>query len=192
MTITGSRRLALDIADRLIDVAAVTKRVNRQDRGSLSGLAGTALLHARLSTVDGQFAAAAVEHWNHAAAYARQSRGIGSGTFSGPGSVAASLILGTPYLPDPQQLQSHCAAAARWLCGHALSIAEQLHGRVAAGLPLTSWVAYDAVCGLAGIGRVLMTAVDQGHQHARVGLDISLRALTAMTNNSFGSRPAGG
>lgn len=189
MTATDSGRLALAIADRLIDADATTSNIDPTARGSLSGLAGTALLHARLSTVDERFATAAFDHWNRAAAYTRLSGPTGSGTFSGPGSVAASLILGSPYLPDPQPLHDQCAAAARWLCAHAVTIADQQHQRLRSGMPPTSWAVYDTICGLAGIGRVLMTALDQGHRHARAGLDAALSALTAMTNNRTGPRP---
>jgi lantibiotic modifying enzyme len=189
MTTPASGQLALAIADTLIDADGVANTISPRARGSLSGLAGTALLHARLATVDERFATAAIDHWNRAAAHTRHHSATGSGTFSGPGSVAASLILGSPYLPDPHQTHDQCAAAARWLSAHALAIADEQHDRIRSGAPPTSWAVYDAISGLAGIGRVLMSAVAQGHQHARAGLDAALSTLTTMTNNRTGRRP---
>jgi hypothetical protein len=183
----SSARLALAIAERLLDPDAVGDGLDPGARGTLSGLAGTALLHARLSALDERFATAAIEHWNRAATYARGA--TGNGTFSGPGSVAASLILGAPYLPDPPRLHEQCGAAARWLAAHAVAIAEEHHDLLQAGMPPASWAVYDAICGLSGIGRVLLAALDQGHGHARAGLDSALRTLTALVNSRAGSRP---
>ena len=189
MTATASARLALAIAERLLDADAVANRINRWARGPLSGLAGTALLLARLSAIDERFAMAAVEHWNRASVFTRSNGAVGSGTFSGPGSVAASLILGSAYLPDPQHLRDQCAAAARWLSAHALAIADLHHDRLRSGAPPASWSVYDVIGGLAGIGRVLLAAVELGHHHARAGLDGARRTLVAMINSSSGSRP---
>lgn len=186
MTATASARLALAIAERLLSVDAVDRRAAR---GSLSGLSGTALMHARLSAVDKCFATAAVEHWNQAAVDTRRSTSTGSGIFSGLGSVAASLILGTPYLPDPQRLHDQCAAAARWLSAHAVAIFEQQHDRLRSGEPPASWAVYDVICGTSGTGRVLMAAVDQGFEPAMAGLEAALRTLTAMISGGSDGKP---
>lgn len=184
-----SVRVALATAERLLDADGVARALSEHSRGTLSGLAGTALLHARLSAVDDRFATAAVEHWNRAAAHIRHSNSTAGGTFTGPGAVATSLLVGSVYLPDSQHHHDQCAAAARWLAARALAIAEQEHERRRSGVPLTSWAVYDAINGLAGIGRILLIAVDQGHRHARAGLDAALRTLTAMINTGGGSRP---
>jgi hypothetical protein len=189
MTAADSERLALAIADRLLDADAIQASLPAPSCGSLTGLAGTALLHARLATLDDRFALAAVDHWNRAAACARGTGGSASGVFSGPGAVAASLILGAPYLPDPRQVHRQYAGAACWLSYHATTIADLQRDTIAAGLPPTSWAAYDAICGLAGIGRILMAALGQGHGQARTGLDAALHTLTAMANNRTGRRP---
>jgi hypothetical protein len=187
-TTADSARLALAIAQRLLDPAVVVAHAGEHARGTLSGLAGTAMLHARLSTMDDRFVAAAIEHWNHAAAHASRSPGALGGIFTGPGAVATSLILGSPYLPDPQRRHHQCAAAARWLTGRALAIADQYREQRRAGPPLVSWGVYDTINGLAGIGRILLAALDHGHQHARAGLDAALVALTTMINTD-GPRP---
>ncbi|MBR7833493.1 hypothetical protein KDL01_09465 [Actinospica durhamensis] len=189
MTAAVSAKLALAIAERLLDVDVVARGLSQTARESLSGLSGTALLHARLSAVDDCFATAAVEHWNRLAIHIRQRGSTGSGIFTGLGSVAASLIIGASYLPDAQRLHDQCAAAARWLSAHAIAIAEQQHDRLRSCEPPTSWAAYDVICGLAGIGRVLMAAVDQGHEHVTIGLEAALQTLTAMINSGSESRP---
>jgi hypothetical protein len=184
-----SARLALATAQRLLDTDTVAATLSGQARGTLSGLAGTALLHARLSAVDDRFATAAIEHWNRAAAHTRHSCCTAGGTFAGAGAVAASLILGSAYLPDPHQHHHQCTAAARWLTARALAITDQAHERRQSGAPPASWAVYDVISGLAGIGRILMIAIDQGHRHAHAGLDAALRTLTTMINTRSGRRP---
>jgi hypothetical protein len=190
MTATDTTaHLALAAAERLLDADTVTGRISEQSRGSLSGLAGTALLHARLSVVDPRFEAAAIEHWRLATVCARRG-GRGSGTFSGPGAVAASLIIGTAHLPDPQRWHDQCAAAARWLSAHAVAVADRHRDRRRSGIPAAaSWATYDAIGGLAGTGRVLMVAVERGHHYARAGLDAALHTLTDMISTRIGERP---
>ncbi|HEX5405030.1 MAG TPA: lanthionine synthetase C family protein [Pseudonocardiaceae bacterium] len=171
-----------------MDPAVVIAHAGEHARGTLSGLAGTALLHARLSAIDDRFAAAAIEHWNHAAAHVSRCTGTTGGIFTGPGAVAASLILGSPYLRDPQRRHDQCAAAARWLTGRALAVADQYREQRRTGAPLVSWGVYDAINGLAGIGRVLLAAIDHGHEHAHAGLNAALVALTTIINTE-GRRP---
>lgn len=130
-------------------------------------------------------------HWNQAAAYTRRSSVPASGVFAGPGAVAASLILGSRYLPDPQQLRGQCTAATRWLSARAVAIADEYRDRQRqhSEAPASSWAVYDTINGLAGIGRVLVVALDQGIQPARVGLDAALCTLTTMINTHNGNRP---
>ncbi|MFF0574030.1 lanthionine synthetase LanC family protein [Streptosporangium saharense] len=186
---SAAAQLALQVAERLLDPDAVTEHLSPRSAPTLSGLAGTALLHARLATVDDRFANAAIKHWDRATVCARRINAAGSGTFSVPGSIAASLILGSGYLPDLGRHVQRCAAAARWLSTHALAIADQHRDRIRSGLSTASWATYDAISGLAGTGRVLMAAVEQGHQHAQPGLDAALDTLTSIIGTRIDDRP---
>src|SRR5450755_4233620 len=84
---------ALEIARRLLDPADVLA-ATPGDASLGSGLAGTALLHARLSSLDSAFAAAATRHWTAAATHAQRRPG---GIYTGPGALATSLIIAVPY-----------------------------------------------------------------------------------------------
>ncbi|MDX6738368.1 lanthionine synthetase LanC family protein [Actinocorallia sp. A-T 12471] len=134
----------------------------------LSGLAGTALLHARLSPLDPAFARAAAVHWEHAL---RTSPRTGSSIHQPAGGVAASLILGTPCLPDPCAHADVVGRAVRWLSAQATSTAEEGAGRP------HSW---DAINGLAATGRVLLAAAASGHAAAEPGLRAALTSVTAV------------
>jgi lantibiotic biosynthesis protein len=170
---------ALEIAQRLLDPAAVLAALPGD--GSLgSGLSGTALLHARLSAADPMFAAAAARHWAAAATHAQHRAG---GIYSGPGALAASLIIATPYLPDPGPHHDHTTRAAAWLAKRALDITTRHQQQARAGATGTPWQVYDAINGLSGIGRVLLAALDSGHDHAEPGLTAALTTLTTMIRN---------
>lgn len=177
---------ALEIAQRLldpIDVLAATPG----DASLGSGLAGTALLHARLSAADRIFAAAAARHWTAAAIHAQHRAG---GIYTGPGALATSLIIAVPYLPDPSPHHDVAARGAAWLSKRAVDISTQHQQRASAGATGTPWQVYDAVTGLSGIGRVLLAALANGHDHAEPGLTAALTALTTMINNpGDGTRP---
>lgn len=191
MTTTLSGQTALDTAEQLLPIDSVLTGLPGPDRGSFAGLAGTALLHARLATIDDQFAQAAVNHWNHAASHARQSTAgrRPAGTFSGPGALAASLILGSPYLPDPDQQHEATARAAQWLSARACTVADQHRDRLRSGALTTPWTVYDTINGLAGIGRVLLAAVALGHTDANKGLFAALSTLTTMIGMPGQGRP---
>ncbi|MGH3998034.1 MAG: hypothetical protein ACRDTJ_11295 [Pseudonocardiaceae bacterium] len=60
---------------------------------------------------------------------------------------------------------------------------------VSAGGVGTPWPLYDAINGLAGIGRVLLAALTAGYDTAESGLLAALRTLTAMIDIQHGSRP---
>lgn len=180
---------ALTVAERLLRPEAVLAAVPGPEGASLAhGLAGTALLHARLSVIDPIFRAAADRHWAAAASQARLHR-IGAGIFTTGGGLAASLIIGAGYLPDPAARREHAARAAAWLSQQAQRIAGDLAGRRRADDSCTSRNAYDAINGLAGIGRVLLAADTAGHPGAEPGLVAALEALTAMVTTPQGSRP---
>lgn len=88
--IAVSGQQALATAERLLDPENVLAAVPASAGASLaSGLAGTALLHARLSTTDPVFATAATRHWETCAVHARRYGGNSAGTFSSPGGLAA-------------------------------------------------------------------------------------------------------
>lgn len=187
--IAGER--ALDTAERLLPVEAVLNGLPDHDRGTLAGLAGTAILQARLSTVDDQFAQAAVNHWHHAASHARHHPAgqAPAGIFTGPGALATSLILGAPYLPEPGRHQDAAARAARWLSARACAISDHHRARLDSRTPTMPWSVYDTINGLAGIGRVLLAAVALGHTDAHDGLHAALTTLTTMVGATSTGRP---
>jgi lantibiotic biosynthesis protein len=184
-----SAQIALTVAERLLDPEAVAAAVPGAAAGSLArGLAGIALLHARLAGTDPAFAAAAERHWTHAAACARHTGHEGPGVYRSPGGLAASLIIGTPYLPDPQSRRPAAAQAARWMSARAISLADQHRQYLIAGGTGTPQHAYDAITGLAGIGRVLLAAVRSGYD-TEPGLMAALGTLTTMAQTRYGPRP---
>jgi hypothetical protein len=191
MTSTPAGTHALAIAERLLRPEAVLAAVSGAERASLAhGLAGTALLHGRLATVDPVFRAAAGRHWEAAASHARWHHAAGAGIFTtGGGGLAASLIIGAGYLPDPAVRHEHAAQAAAWLSEQAQRISGDLAQRRSAGDPCTPRNAYDVINGLAGIGRVLLAAVTASYPGAEPGLVAALEAMATMIATSQGSRP---
>ncbi len=186
---TQSARIAFTVAERLLDPAAVAAAVPGPGAASLArGLAGTALLHARLSATDRVFAAAAGDHWAKAAACARPTGYEGPGIYRNPGGLAASLIIGTAYLPDPRSRRPAVERAARWMSARAVDLADQHRDYLAAGGTSTPRHVYDVITGLAGIGRVLLAAVRAGHD-AEPGLQAALSTLTTMAQTRHGPFP---
>lgn len=184
-----SAQQALTVAERLLKPDDVITAVPASAAGSLAhGLAGTALLHARLSATDQVFEHAAAAHWSQAAIQAKRAGEHGVGTYQSPGGLAVSLIIGTPYLPDPQTQHDATARAARWMSARAVEVAERHRGYLAAGGVGTPWHVYDALTGLSGIGRVLLAAVQSGHD-AEPGLIAALDALTTTVRTRHGARP---
>jgi lantibiotic biosynthesis protein len=183
---------ALAVAERLLDPDIVLAAIPGPDGSSLStGLAGTALLHARLACTDRAFAAAAMRHWSAAASRARSSPSRSAGIYHSPGGLAASLIIGSAYLPDPRSQQGAAAQAADWLSSCATSLACREDQRLQAGGTVTSWAAYDVISGLAGIGRILLAAVGAGTETGQCesALASVLKTLTAMILTNRGRRP---
>jgi hypothetical protein len=190
MNATPAGPAALAVAERLLRPEAVLAAVPGREGASLAhGLAGTALLHARLATVDPVFRAAADSHWAAAASHARRHRAAGAGAFTTGGGLAASLIIGTGYLPDPAARQASAGRAAAWLARQAQRIAGDIDERRRAGDPCTPRAAYDVINGLAGIGRVLLAAVTAGLPAAEPGLLAALETLTTMIETPLGTRP---
>lgn len=177
---------ALEIAQRLLDPTKVLAAAPG-DASLGSGLAGTALLHARMSAADPMFAAAAARHWIAAATHSRRAA---DGIYTGPGALVTSLIIAVPYLPDPGPHRAVAARGATWLSNRALDICSQHQQRTRSGATGTPWQVYDAVTGLSGIGRILLAALASGHDHAEPGLTAALTTLITMTGAPVGgTRP---
>jgi hypothetical protein len=187
---TTPEAVAVAVAERLLQPETILIAVPGPEAASLAhGLAGTALLHARLATVDPVFRAAADSHWAAAASHARRYRATNAGIFTAAGGLAASLIIGTGYLPDPAAWQASAGRAATWLSRQAQRIAADLAQRRRAGDPYARRAAYDVISGLAGIGRVLLAARTAGQPAAEPGLAAALETLTTMIESPHGSRP---
>jgi lantibiotic biosynthesis protein len=192
MTIASavSGRQALTTAERLLNPDVVLGAAPGTAGGSLAhGLAGTALLHARLSATDKTFETAAVRHWAVAAERIKRHGGGSAGTFNSPGGLAASLIIGSGYLPDPDSQRAVTVRAARWLSARSVDLARRHQKQLRAGRVGTPWAVYDSISGLAGIGRVLLAASICGHACAEPGLLAALDTLTAMSSDQYGKRP---
>ena len=171
--------IAITVAERLIDPAVVINAVQKSDAASLThGLAGTALLHARLSTIDPRFAAAATRHWDAAATHLRRSPTGFNGIQGGQGGLAASLIVGTGYLPDPEQYRPQATRSAQWLAARAIDLAN--HHTIQSVESGPPWHVYDAITGLTGIGRVLLAAAEDSHPGIEPGLTATLNTLTGI------------
>lgn len=184
----GQADLVIAIAGRLLDPGPVITAAGPAATSLSRGLAGTALLHARLATLDARYAAAASLHWSAAARLNLDTPPRAGGAFNGAGALAASLILGTPYLPDPAAHQAPARRSARWLTARATAIAAWLQNRRDAGEAGTPWQAYDVINGLAGLGRILLAAAGAGHPDAEPGLAAARDALTNMIETP-GGRP---
>jgi lantibiotic biosynthesis protein len=185
-----SAEQALTTATRLLDPQVIREAVPGLLGASLSqGLAGTALLHARLAATDVTFERAAARHWAEAARITSESgAGIG-GIHSGPGALASSMIIGSGYLSDPERHRLTAARGVRWLAARAQHIAQWQHQRLAAGGSGTPWHVYDLINGLSGIGRVLLAADTAGHPDAEPGLRAARDTLTTMILTPDGPFP---
>lgn len=175
----------LAIAERLLDPQRVIETAPSYGVATLAdGLPGTALLHARLSAVDSVFATAARAHWDAAVVRAATGPAQGAGIFGTFGGLTASLVLGSPYLSDPDVTAAATARSVRWLSAHAVKIAAYHAESVRAGGSGTSWHVYDAISGLSGIGRILLAARAGGHGSAEPGLVAALTAMTTMLTDN--------
>lgn len=181
--------MAVAIADRLLDPDPVISAAGPAATSLSRGLAGTALLHARLSRHQERFAAAADVHWARATRMNIDTPPRVGGVFNGPGALAASLILGTPYLPDPGRHTDSVRRSARWLASRAAAVAAWQQDRRDVGDVGTPWQTFDVINGLAGIGRILLVAVQAGHPDAEGGLHAARDSLTAMIETPDGERP---
>jgi len=186
---SGQGDLAIAIADRLLDPGPVITAAGPAATSLSRGLAGTALLHARLAAHDARYAAAADLHWSTAARLNLRTPPRAGGVFNGSGALAASLVLGTPYLPDPAAHMASVRRSARWLTARATAIAAWLQARRDVGEAGTPWQTYDVINGLAGTGRILLAAARAGHADAEPGLTAARDALTVMIETSAGGRP---
>ncbi|MEU9885337.1 lanthionine synthetase C family protein [Sphaerisporangium sp. NPDC051011] len=186
---TDSAEMAVAIADRLLDPEPIIAATGSAATSLSRGLAGTALLHARLSAHHPRFAAAADLHWARAARMSISEPPRTGGVFNGVGALAASLILGTPYLLDPGPYQASVRRSVGWLTARATAIAAWQQERRDAGHAGTPWQTYDLINGLSGIGRILLAAVHAGHVDAEPGLLAAGSSLTAMIETPVRGRP---
>jgi hypothetical protein len=180
---------ALAVARALLDPEHVAAALTPQAAATLcDGLAGTALLHACLARTDPQFATAAAHHWEAAARLGHGTQP--DGIHTGPGALAASLIIGTGYVPDPSPYAATARNAAAWLSARAEGLARHQQQRTAQGQPGAPWAVYDAIKGLAGIGRVLLAAHAAGYsEQTQPGLTATLTTLTSIFRLQHGQRP---
>lgn len=178
----------LKIAHDLRSPEAVTASLTDRAAPTLCyGLAGTALLHACLAEAEPGSAATAAAHWNAAARLLGNSPP--DGIHTGPGALAASLIIGTGYLPPNDTHHPLLPRATAWLSARATALARHHHQRATRG-EATPWAIYDAIKGLTGIGRVLLAAHNRSHHaEAESGLRAALSALTHMILTPIGTRP---
>jgi hypothetical protein len=176
-TTEASAQLAITVAERLLDPKRVLAMAAGRPRASLQCLAGTALLHARLSAVSPVFSEAARAHW---AAAARAPGPTRPGIFAAPGGMAASLIIGHGYLADPEPQLPAAVKAVRWLSAQATQAAASWRDQSRSGTAVPSWALYDVITGLSGTGRTLLAAIDAGHSEAEQGLQAALETLTTM------------
>lgn len=176
----------ITVAERMIDPDEVLASVRPGHGATLAdGLPGTALLHARLSGLDKVFEQAAAAHWARAADLATRSTAYG-GLYHVLGGMAGSLVIGSPYLPDPEVNRAAIRRAVRWASAFATALAEQQAGLVQAGGRGTPWNVYDVISGLAGVGRVLLAAAGDGHADAEPGLVSALGSLTVTLSDRHG------
>ncbi|MFD9869071.1 lanthionine synthetase LanC family protein [Streptomyces niveus] len=185
---TRAAETALDIARELRDPETVTTALSARAAHTLCyGLAGTALLHACLADAEPTSAATAAAHWK--AAGRLMANAPPDGIHTGPGAIAASLIIGTGYLPPHDPHHQLLPRATAWLSARATALARHHHQR-AGKQQGTPWMVYDAIKGLAGIGRVLLAAHTRGFcGDAEPGLRAALGALTHMILTPLGARP---
>lgn len=181
---------ALTIAERLLDPQAIVAAAPERPGACLQSLAGTALLHARLAHADPRFERAAHAHWTAAVTRNPRPRTAAPGVFATPGGMAASLILAEGYLTDPEPQRHAVPQAVHWLSGQATAKAVTYHERLRRGPATPAWELYDAITGLAGIGRILLAALTNGHDQAEPGLKAALTTLTTIINAPGGrTRP---
>ncbi|WP_101256327.1 lanthionine synthetase C family protein [Streptomyces barkulensis] len=178
---------ALEIARTLRTPEAVTASLTGRAASTLCyGLAGTALLHACLAQAEPGSATTAATHWTTAARLLGNSPP--DGIHTGPGALAASLIIGTGYLPPHDPHHPLLPRATAWLSARATALARHHHQRATRG-QATPWAVYDAIKGLTGIGRVLLAAHNRGHRtEAEPGLRAALSALTHLILTPLGTR----
>lgn len=180
---------ALSVARSLLDPERVLAALTPQAAPTLSdGLPGTALLHACLSHADQTFATAATLHWN--AAVHPMNDSAPNGIYTGRGALAASLIIGSGYLPDPGPHRATAQRATAWLSARAQGLARHQQRRIDDVQPGAPWAVYDVIRGLAGIGRVLLAAHTAGYKDAaEPGLTAALATLTTLIRTRNGARP---
>ncbi|MFF2374834.1 lanthionine synthetase C family protein [Streptomyces xiamenensis] len=185
---TRAAQAAMNIAQELRDPETVTATLSDRAAHTLCyGFAGTALLHACLTDTEPSSPTTAAAHWRAA------GRLLGTappdGIHTGPGALAASLIIGTGYLPPHDPHHALVPRATTWLSARATALTRHYHQR-AEQQQATPWAIYDAIKGLTGIGRALLAAHTRGYGgEAEPGLRAALDALTHLILTPIGTRP---
>ncbi|MET7458258.1 lanthionine synthetase C family protein [Streptomyces sp. NPDC005574] len=168
--------ITLDIAERLTDPTRILRTAPHAslETSLFQGLPGAAILLARLTDQRAAFADAAHAHLQTAqTALPAPAAGISAG----PGAVITAALIAHSMNADPR-LTPFLKPGVQWLTAHAHHLTGQQTARRAAGHPGARWETYDAVLGLAGIGRVLLLAHQTGIPTAEAGLTAALRSLT--------------
>ncbi|MFF0215944.1 lanthionine synthetase LanC family protein [Streptomyces vinaceus] len=180
---------ALRIADELADPFAVARALPVHRRHTLGeGLAGTALLHARLARAVPGAAARARAHWRLAAEALGPARP--DGVYRGPGGLAASLLAGTGQQSRVDVPGEAVRDAVRWLSARTEAIAGLPWPGPAPGPGTCPRTVYDVMSGLSGTGRVLLAAHGAGlAAEAAPGLAVAQSTLTRMILGGTPDRP---
>ncbi|ARQ69852.1 lanthionine synthetase LanC family protein [Streptomyces marincola] len=177
LSATKSQELALALGPTRAVATAVSARAAHT---LCYGLAGTALLHACLGD-----ATTAVRHWNAASQVLGDAPA--DGIHTGPGALAASLIIGTAHLPERGPHHALAPRATSWLSARAQALAQLQRTSPGSWAP---WAVYDAIKGLSGIGRILLVSHATGHRaEATPGLHAALTTLIRMILTDQGTRP---
>ncbi|EPH46637.1 putative Subtilin biosynthesis protein SpaC [Streptomyces aurantiacus JA 4570] len=165
------------VAEALTDPQRVTRNAAGSDdcpgatrADSLEGHAGVALFFAELARRDRSWLRAAHAHVS-AAAQALANGTASVGLHMGPAAVLAAVQACAPLGGHYPRLRSRLVAY----------VADEQRGRVAAERAAAAreggvrWASYDAIAGLCGTGRLLLTALVEGGAEERAASGPALR-----------------
>jgi lantibiotic biosynthesis protein len=135
---------------------------------------GAAILAARAAASVPQLADAAVVHLQLAMA---ARRGGTNNLFEGTaGTVSAALV--ADAMTGDSRLARIVVPGTAWLSERVHAIARRYRTRRERGEHGMPVKEYDAISGLAGLGRVLVLAHQRGYDHAESGVQVALEVLT--------------
>jgi hypothetical protein len=174
--------VAAEVAGRLADAGQV--RAHAGDIPSHRALPGCAMLAARASAGRQDLAGAATTLCRAATdGLPATVNSIAQGT---TGVAAAALV--THAMTGDERLLPIISSSVPWLSGRVLGIAGSYRGHGAGGGPAMLVAHYDAMTGLAGLGRLLLMTHQDGHPGAERGLEAALDVLTCLLSTG-GDRP---